>query len=96
MKIFAALFVGCCLFLTGPARAEVIDFSKITCKEFFDTHKGDVSPFLAWLNGFSREENGAPIFDTTAFAAETKKFTAYCAAHPTASMTTAADETFAE
>jgi len=60
MKIVPALFVGCCLFCGGPARAEVIDFSKITCKEFFDTHKGDASVFLAWLNGFSREENGPP------------------------------------
>jgi hypothetical protein len=69
MKIFAALLVGCCLLGGGPARAEKIDFSKTTCKQFFDTHKGDV---------------GA------------KKFSAYCAAHPAASLTMAADEVFAE
>jgi acid stress chaperone HdeB len=96
MKTFAALLVGCCLLCGGPARAEVIDFSKITCKQFFDTHEGDVSLILAWLNGYSREESDSPIFDTTEFAAEAKKFSAYCAAHPTASLMTAADEIFAD
>ena len=43
MKTFAALLAGCCLLCGGQARSEVIDFSKVTCKQFFDTHKGDVS-----------------------------------------------------
>ena len=96
MKIAVALFVGCCLLGGGPARAEKIDFSKTTCKQFFDTHKGDVNVFLAWLDGFSREENAAPVFDTDEFALGAKKFSAYCAAHPAASLTMAADEVFAE
>ena len=96
MKTLAALFVGGCLVCGGPARAEVIDFSKITCKQFFDTHKGEVYVILAWLNGYSREENDPPIFDTGEFAAEVKKFSAYCAAHPGATLMTAADEVFAD
>jgi acid stress chaperone HdeB len=96
MKTFAALFVGCCLLGGGPARSEVIDFSKVTCKQFFDTHPGDVSLILAWLDGYSREENDPPVFDTNEFAAEAKKFSAYCAAHPAASLMTAADEIFAD
>jgi acid stress chaperone HdeB len=95
MKTSAALFIGCCLLCGDPARAEMIDFSKITCKQFFDTHKGDVSFILAWLDGYSREENDPPIFDTNEFAAAAKKFSAYCAAHPDAGLMTAADETFA-
>jgi acid stress chaperone HdeB len=96
MRSFAALFVGCCLLGGGPAGAEMIDFSKTTCKQFFDTHKGDVSVFIAWLDGYSREENAPPIFDTNEFAAGAKKFSAYCAAHPAVSLTMAADEVFGE
>ena len=96
MKALAALFVGCCLLCGAPARAEVIDFSKITCKQFFDTHKSDVSVILAWLNGYSREENDPPIFDTNEFAAAAKKFTDYCAAHPAVSLMAAAEEIFAD
>jgi acid stress chaperone HdeB len=94
MKTLAALLVGSCLLGGGPLRAEVIDFSKVTCKEFFDTHKSDVSLILAWLDGFSREENAPPILDTNAMAAGAKKFAAYCATHPAVSLETAADEVF--
>jgi acid stress chaperone HdeB len=96
MKTLAALLVGSCLLCGGPLRAEVIDFSKVTCKGFFDTHKADMSLILAWLDGFSREENAPPILDTDALAAGAKKFAAYCAAHPAVSLTTAADEVFSD
>jgi acid stress chaperone HdeB len=96
MRTFAALLVGCCMLGGGQARAEVIDFSKVTCKQFFDTHKGDVNLILAWLAGYSREENDAPVLDTNEFAADARKFSDYCAAHPAASLMTAADEVFAD
>jgi acid stress chaperone HdeB len=96
MKTLAALLVGSCLLGGAPLRAEVIDFSKVTCKEFFDTHKGDISQILAWLDGFSKEDNAPPILDTNALAAGAKKFAAYCAAHPAVSLVTAADEVFSD
>jgi acid stress chaperone HdeB len=96
MKTFAALSVACCLLGGGPARAEVIDFSKVTCKQFFDTHRTDVGLILAWLYGFSREDNDPPILDTNEFAADAKKFAEYCAGHPDVSLMTAADEIFAD
>jgi acid stress chaperone HdeB len=95
MKTLAALLAGCCLLCGGQARSEVIDFSKVTCKQFFDTHKGDVSVILAWLEGYSREENDPAVFDTKEFAADAKKFSDYCKMHPDASLVTAADEVFA-
>jgi acid stress chaperone HdeB len=97
MKTLAALLAASCLLCGGgPLRAEVIDFSKVTCKEFFDTHKGDVSLILAWLDGFSKEDNALPILDTNGLAAGAKKFAAYCATHPTATLVTAADEVFSD
>jgi hypothetical protein len=97
MKTLAALFVaGGLICSAAPLRAEVIDFSKVTCKEFFDTHKGDASLILAWLDGFSKEDNALPILDTSALAAGARKFAAYCATHPAVSLTTAADEVFSD
>jgi hypothetical protein len=95
MKTLAALLFGWCVLCGGPARSEMIDFSKTTCKQFFDTHKGDVSLILAWLDRFSREESDPPIFDTNDFAAAAKKFSAYYAAHPAVSLIMAADDVFA-
>lgn len=95
-KALAAVLFGCGLLDVDPARAVSIDFSKITCKQFFDAHKGDAMLLLAWLNGYYREENDPPIVDTEEFADEAKKLTAYCATHPQATMSTAADEIFAD
>jgi acid stress chaperone HdeB len=95
MRTFAALSISCCLLGGGRARAEVIDFSKMTCQQFFDTHKAEMSLILAWLDGYSREDNDPPVFDTNEFAASAKELAEFCAAHPVASMMTAADEVFA-
>ena len=90
--VVAAVLLVCGL----PARAVSIDFSKITCKQFFDTHKDDAMMLLARLNGYYREDNDPPIVDTQDFADQAKKLTAYCATHPQVSMTTVADEIFAD
>ena len=94
MRAFAVLLLGCCLLCGGRAGAEVVDFSKITCKQFYDTHKGDVSVILAWLSGYSREENDPPIFDTDTVEANGKKLSAYCAANPNVGVITATDKLF--
>jgi acid stress chaperone HdeB len=46
------------------------------------------------LDGYYREEDDPPIFDTDKFEADGKKLTAYCTAHPGVDLITAADELF--
>jgi acid stress chaperone HdeB len=94
LRALTALLVGCCLLGAGPVRAESIDFAKITCKQFLDTHKADADLVIAWLDGFNREEADPEVFDTEAFAAKAKAFTTYCAAHPTATLSVVADVIF--
>jgi acid stress chaperone HdeB len=94
MKTFAALFVGCWLLSGTAARAEKIDFSITSCKQFLESHKSETGLILAWLDGYYREEEDPPIFDTDKFAANAKKLAAYCAANPTVGLITAADKLF--
>jgi acid stress chaperone HdeB len=96
MKTFAVLSLGCCLLGAAPAHAAKVDFAKITCKEFFDTHKADANMLLAWLNGYYREDDDPPVFDIEEFKADAKKLADYCTAHPNDSVTKAADEAFAD
>ena len=51
MKMLAALLLGCCLVSGGVARAEKIDFSTTTCKQFMEGHKDSIGVVLAWLDG---------------------------------------------
>ena len=94
MKMLAALFVTGCLLLGGAARAEQIDFSTTTCKQFLESHKDAIGVVLAWLDGYYREENAPPVFDTDRFEKNAKKLAVFCAANPTLGLITATDKLF--
>jgi acid stress chaperone HdeB len=94
MKTFAALLVGCWLLSGMAARAETIDFSTTTCKQFLESHKNEIGIILAWLDGYYREEDDPPIFDTEKFEANAKKLAGYCAANPNVGLITATDKLF--
>jgi len=63
MRTFVALWVGCGLLSGFAARAETIDLSTTTCKQFLEGHKNEIGIILAWLDGYYREEDDPPIFD---------------------------------
>ena len=67
MKMLAALFLGSCLLFSGAVRAEKIDFSTTTCKQFLEGHKDAIGLVLAWLDGYYRDEDDPPVFDTERF-----------------------------
>ncbi len=94
MKMFAAVLVGTCLISGNLARAEKIDFSTTTCKQFLDSHKDSIGVVLAWLDGYYREESDPPVFDTDRFEANAKKLGTFCAANPTLGLITATDKLF--
>jgi acid stress chaperone HdeB len=94
MKMFAALLLGCCLVSGGVARAEKIDFSTTTCKQFLEGHKDSIGVVLAWLDGYYRDEDDPPIFDTDRFTENAKKLAAYCAVDPSVGLITATDQLF--
>jgi hypothetical protein len=50
MKMLTALFFGFCL-VSSAARAEKIDFSTTSCKQFLEGHKESIGVVLAWLGG---------------------------------------------
>jgi acid stress chaperone HdeB len=92
MKTFVALIVSCWLLSGHQVRAEKIDFSKTTCKQFLESYKSETGIIMAWLDGYYKEEDDPPVFDRDKFEANTKKFATYCAAHPGTDLITAADE----
>ena len=94
MKTLAALLFGFCLFSAGAARAEKIDFSTTTCKQFLEGHKDAIGLVLAWLDGYYRDEDDPPVFDTERFDANAKKLGAFCAANPQLGLITATDKLF--
>jgi acid stress chaperone HdeB len=94
MKTAAVLFVGLYLVAGASARAEQIDFSTTTCKQFMDSKQDEIGIVLAWLDGYYHEENDPPVFDTAKFEANAKKLATFCKANPTLGLITATDKLF--
>jgi acid stress chaperone HdeB len=49
---------------------------------------------MAWLDAYYRGEDDPPIVNTEKFAADAKKLTDYCVAHPNLRLITATDKLF--
>jgi acid stress chaperone HdeB len=94
MKLPIAMCFAAAVLAGQTAKADVLDLSTITCKQFFENIKGEqLSIILAWLHGYYRDEHDPPVIDTDDFKKDMTKLAAYCGANPSIGLITAADKT---
>ena len=94
LAAFMAAVMAAVLAWSASAKANEIDLSTWTCKQFQSASKDEITLILAWLDGYYREEDDPPVVDTDQLGANAKKLGAYCAAHPDTKLITAADTLF--
>jgi acid stress chaperone HdeB len=94
MRFYAGLIVEGVLLCAGAARAEDIDLSAWSCKQFLAASKDDVGVILAWLDGYYKEEDQPPVIDTDELVAKARKLGQYCAEHPDSDLIGATDKLF--
>ena|SRR6266852_595506 len=94
MNKLAAAVIVVAISAGSQAFAAAIDLSKMRCDEFLKSSKEDISATMAWLDAYYRGEDDPPIVNTEKFAADAKKLTDYCAAHPNIRLITATDKLF--
>jgi acid stress chaperone HdeB len=93
MKLMMTASVAAIMLAVVPARAEKLDLSLISCKQFFEGQKPDTTAIiLGWLHGYYRDEKDPPVIDTEEFKSDLTKFGTYCALNPSVSIITAADK----
>jgi hypothetical protein len=68
--------------LAGSARAEKIDFGKITCEEYMKTDGGDQAYFYFWLDGYVSAKTNDTVLDTEAVGKDVQALTEMCQANP--------------
>jgi acid stress chaperone HdeB len=76
----------------APAHAVVLDLSTVTCKQFIEGDKDEISMVLTWLDGWYKGDEDEAIIDTDVFVANAKKFGSFCAANPNISVVNAAEK----
>jgi acid stress chaperone HdeB len=86
------LFAAALVLSSVSARAEVLDLSTLTCKQFLEGGDDEIKMVLTWMDGWYKGDEDKAIIDTNAFVENAKKFGAYCAANPSISIVNAAEE----
>ena len=96
MKFAHVLCAALALASTEPAKAQQIDLSTITCKDFFEGNKERIEFVIVWLMGFYTGEDDPPILDFAKMKDKAGKLGAYCAKNPAHGLITAAEQVVAE
>jgi acid stress chaperone HdeB len=64
MRAVRTLTVLALLLTCAPvARAQVVDLSKTSCKEFLESGKDGITLIWAWLYGYYADQDAEPIID---------------------------------
>ncbi len=92
MKYISILIAAAMLSATVPTRAEQLDLSTITCKEFVGSSKENIGLILMWMEGFYTDQDAKPIVDFNKMQSDGQKLGEYCGKNPTHSVITAAEE----
>ena len=91
MKLAGVVFAVAAA-LAGPANAQVIDLSKIECKEFIGLPKETISYLTMWLDGYLTDEEDSHVVDLEKMKTTAEKLVLYCAQNPSMSVLNAAEE----
>ncbi len=79
----------------AQAQKQQFDLSTITCKQFFEYNKENLTIMLMWLDGYYAEDDAPPIVDFDKMAENSRKLGEYCGKNPGHSVITAADKVMA-
>jgi acid stress chaperone HdeB len=93
MKILLSILFAAAFSLSSmPAHAVKWDLATMSCKQFLESGEDNIQVVLTWMDGWYKGDEDNAIIDTDEFIDNAKKFGAYCAKNPNASIVTAADE----
>jgi len=81
-----------CATLPAQAQKQQFDLSIVTCKQFFEYSKENLSLMLMWLDGYYSEDDAPPIVDFDKMGENSKKLGEYCGKNPGHSVITATDK----
>jgi acid stress chaperone HdeB len=92
MRLFLAAICVAALAGTAPASAQRLDLSTVTCKQFLESGKENISYVLMWLHGYWTDADDPPIVDFDKMRTDAEKLGAYCAQNPGNGLITAAEQ----
>src|SRR5262245_22864361 len=93
---FAGVVLAAAIAVLGPANAQVIDLSKITCKDFIELPKETIGYLTMWIDGYLTDEEDPHVVDLEKMKTKAEKLGLYCAQNPRVNVLTAAEDLMAK
>src|SRR5579864_9072487 len=93
-RILLTVIAGTFALGLAPARAEKLDLSTLTCKQFMSLSKDEINMILTWLDAYYKDEDAPAVIDTDKYIRNAGKLGGYCAGNPTIGLITATDKLF--
>ena len=92
MRVLRTLAIATVLLAGIPAaRAQVVDLSKLSCKEFLTLDKDAIVLVWAWLYGYYSDQDADPVIDFGKLTGQGTKLAEACRAKPSIDIITAAE-----
>jgi hypothetical protein len=92
MKIVGASILAIALLAAPGAQAATFEFSKLSCGEFIKQDAATIGNLMMWLGGYYMGDDDDPVIDFDKLSKEGEALGKYCATHPDAKLSDAADE----
>ena len=97
MKTVRALAVSLSLaamLSAAPAQAQVVNLSKMSCKEFLTTGKDGITFIWAWLYGYYADQDADPIIDFGKLTAKGQALAEACQKSPDKDVISIAEDIY--
>jgi ABC-type glycerol-3-phosphate transport system substrate-binding protein len=92
-RMLAALAVAA-LLSAAPAQAQVVNLSKMSCKEFLTTGKDGITFIWAWLYGYYADQDADPIIDFGKLTAKGQALAEACQKSPDKDVISIAEDIY--
>ena len=78
----------------APAGAQVVNLSKLTCKEFLTTGKDGITFIWAWLYGYYADQDADPVIDFGKLTAKGQALADACQKSPDKDVISIAEDIY--
>ncbi|HWK94841.1 MAG TPA: HdeA/HdeB family chaperone [Pseudolabrys sp.] len=92
MKKLSMILIAAALLAPLPGKAQQLDLSTVSCKDFVTSDKDTIGLILMWIEGFYADQDAKPIVDFDKMKQNGAKLGEYCGKNPSHSLITAADD----
>ena len=93
-RTLAASLALAAMLSAAPANAQVVNLSKMSCKEFLTTGKDGITFIWAWLYGYYADQDADPIIDFGKLTAKGQALAEACQKSPDKDVISIAEDIY--